>query len=160
MTVECTPAANSLLQSFAPAVSWILVIIGWCIVRRDNNRREARKEVKTLVDQAISRSEDICEMARSYFETPESAESYKQSARIKAGLKTLGTEVNTLRETTGSAVDAQKAMISLRKATTGGEFDSASRQASLNTDPIFDEIDEALIAFHRKLTESFCRLPR
>ncbi len=160
MTAECTTAATSLLQSFAPAVSWILVIVGWSIVRHDNNRREARKEVKTLVDQAISRSEDICEMARSYFEAPVSAESHKQSARIKAGLKTLGTEINTLRETTSSAVDAQKAMISLRKATTGGDFDSAARQAALHTDPIFDEIDEALITFHRKLTESFCRLPR
>ena len=160
MTVECPSSTTSLLQTVAPLGSWVLVIAGWLFVRRDNNRREARKEAKSLVDSCIARSERLGSMARTYLEGAYGSENAQLSARIKLELKTLGTEVQALNESTKKEITAGRELIALRRAITGGTFDSANRQPTLGTDPVFAEIDDAIVDFHRKMTESFCRLKR
>lgn len=160
MTVECAAAAPSALQTLAPLGSWILVIAGWYVVSKGHNKREARKEIKATLDGAVARSERIAELAQDYYASDPGFENAKRAGRIRSELKTLATEVHILRSASEAKIDANHALIALRQAITGGEFDSSNRAAEPPESEVFAEIDEAVVAFHRRLTVSFTQFPR
>lgn len=160
MTVECVSAGPSVIQTIAPLGSWILVIAGWYVVNKGNNKREARKEIKAMLDAALARTDRIAELAQDYYASEPGAENSKRAARIRSDLKTLATEVSNLRSASSNHIDANRALITLRQAITGGKFDSADRPAEGPESEVFEEINDAVVGFHRRLTTAFTTLPR
>lgn len=160
MTPECGAVAPSLFQTLAPLGSWILVILGWVVVNRGNNKREARKEMKAAVDAIIAKSEKISDLAYEYFTTLPSPSNNRLAATIRSELKTLATELANLRKISDQKICAEHALIGLRQAITSGKFDSADRKAETPDSDVFAEIDEAVITLHRRLTTCFTTFPR
>ncbi|MCC4117592.1 hypothetical protein LLG90_19725 [Aromatoleum toluclasticum] len=160
MTESCVSSSVSWISNIAPLGSWALVIVGWAVVRRDNNRREERKEIKAIVDSAIERSERLQDLGRRYHVSPSSSENEQRAAQIRSDLKRLGTELQILHVATAGKISASKALIELRQRITGGSFDSAERQAVLDSDPLLSDIDDAVFELHRALTQKFASLPR
>ncbi len=60
---------KGVLRDFAPAVSWILVILGWWVVRCDQNGRERRKEVRSEVEDLAGQIHEIELRAYDYLPT-------------------------------------------------------------------------------------------
>lgn len=160
MTSGCVTESAGWIPALAQFGSWGLVILGWAVVRRDNNRREKRKEIKAVVDSAIDRSERLQDLGRRYYVSPMSSQSDEQAARIKSEVKKLGTELQILHLVTDGKITASRAMIALRQRITGGSFDSAQRQPLLESDPLLLEIDDAVSELHRVLGKAFATLPQ
>jgi hypothetical protein len=53
-------------MEWAQTVTWILVITGWWLVNRQNNIREKRKEIRTLLDKIQNTLDEIESQAIKY----------------------------------------------------------------------------------------------
>lgn len=117
---------GKLFSDLAPAVSWVLVIIGWGVVSRDHNARERRKEVRAIVERLVK---DACDIEiRFYDYIPTEAQSKEGKSlqlRLKSDLQRLGMTLDRLANSEN--LDVREAMIELRKAVTSRGFDSSSR---------------------------------
>jgi hypothetical protein len=120
---------GSVLQSIAPAISWILVIVGWGIVSRGHNKREDRKEARASLIQLGDLVRKIEENAHQYLvSSAASAESRTLSIAIKRDLKRLAGDLQRFAESC-NGVQYRLELIAFRQAVTGGEFDSKKRTA-------------------------------
>lgn len=120
---------GTVLQAFAPAVSWVLVILGWWIVSSGHNRREDRKEVRASLTQIATLIRAIEENAHRYLvSSATSEESRTLSIAIKRDLKRLSGDLQRF-ELSCKGTQYRFELIGFRQAITGGEFDSKRRAA-------------------------------
>lgn len=148
------------LKAVAPIGSWLLVIAGWVIVRRDHDKRELRKEVKALIDSVLGRLDVLEEHARDYFTKTDGGSGIALGASIRAELRAVGVEVKHIQDASKERVEAQECLINLRKAVTAGDFDSAARVPISDADELFDEIRATILEFRSHLQGQFIRFQR
>jgi len=149
-----------LFKTIAPIGSWVLVIAGWFIVRRDQNRRELRKEVRALIDSVLDQVDTLEDDATTYFTTTDGSSGSGMGAAIRSSLKSIGVDVKHVYDASKGKIDAQEHLISLRKAITAGDFDSAARVAVADDHSIFDDIRSEVLSFRGHLQGSFIRFDR
>lgn len=108
------------LLRFAPL---LLTITGWWLVNRQNNKREARKEHRVLVDTAKREIMKIADDATSYFMDTMSV----LSPKIKWALDALEIELERMPHAGANHRDLSEAFINFAEACTGGEFEQKNR---------------------------------
>jgi hypothetical protein len=119
---------SNIVAALAPAVSWVLVIVGWFFVSRDQNRRERRKEVRSEIERLIHEVGQIEIRAYEYLPTmADSKESRSLGLRLKSDLQRLAQSITRLSQV--DEIDVKDALTTLRQAVTlGHDFDSKLRQ--------------------------------
>lgn len=125
--------AQDILKDYVlPWLPTTATLIGWYVVNRQNNKREARKEERALIDGVKKLVIDLTGQARNYMCTETRDEGIE--AEIKLRLSQVEIELERLPGyvTTSVLVDA---MAAFGDAATGADFESATRTARSNSDP-------------------------
>lgn len=118
-----------LASIIGPVVTSGVLIGGWFFVRKDNNQRELRKELRIQLDAAAADVERIVELAERIYTVrgdDPAAEGYKE--KLLSSLKVLGARTHVISRTYPRfSVSTQ--IVALRQATTGSAsgFDDPDR---------------------------------
>jgi hypothetical protein len=135
-------------------VTWGLVILGWIIVSRGNDKRERRKEIRSQLDKLARELRDLEQEARVHFLAPGSdpearAREVSLRWRVKNAIRLMD------RLALGEIKCESDKKSALRQAVTGGDFDSPERVASEATAPKLQAISEAVAEIVDALEKSF-----
>lgn len=144
----------SLISTWAPVVSWGLVLLGWWRVTRENDRRQRRKETRERIDIVLDMLDELEDAAVEYFTSAPGSVADKTSRSIKSTIGKLGHHVAILARIS-DRYNCAIELTRLRKAITGGDFDSQSRIATTVSDERFLEIAQHSTAVARKLDSAF-----
>lgn len=126
----------------------VLVVAGWVIVNHQNDKRETRKEARSLVDAAKKLVGDIASKALDYHVNGNTDLAFE----IKAGLDQLEIECERLPSFVRGC-PLMAALIALQDAATGGDFESAVPLKKSRTSP-------EVLAILRARTELLAELER
>ncbi len=120
------------LKVVGPLIGWILVIVGWLRVTSENDRRQERKEVLECIENLEELLEEIQLLASEYY-SKEGGDAECQSigSTIKTKLKRVSRLCVQLIDYDKAFLSLNDCNVSLRKAVTGGEFESKGRLAYL-----------------------------
>lgn len=105
------------LLKFLPAG---LVVAGWYIVNRQNDKREARKEARAIINAAKTEVVAVAKLAVEYKLKADRGVAHE----IKARLEALEIELENLAYF-GNKSPLLKRYVAFTDATTGGDFDAA-----------------------------------
>ena len=113
----------------AGPVSWLLVIVGWIVVTRDQDNRFRRNEIRSVMNDLKKLLNEIENCSIDYWPIPGNAENAHELSRIiKQRIQWLAHYKRILsRDDKNLLVDEE--MKKLRQAITGDDFDSPARQA-------------------------------
>lgn len=151
------PKVGSILQSIAPAISWVLVIVGWGIVSRGHNRREDRKEARASLIHIGDLIRKIEENSHLYLvSSASSPESRTLSIAIKRDLKRLAGDLQRFEESC-EGIQYRLDLIAFRQAVTGGEFDSKKRSVCGSDSVKLAEVSSAADDLLAALEAAFVR---
>lgn len=129
------------LRIVAPIGSLILVIIGWHFVRADNNKREDRRELRSLLDSIIEDIEKLQAKGFEYYLSgPEDANAVMLQIQLKTGLELLQGRISTIRRLHSKYFIHPEDFVALNRNLTGGDFESSQRVKRPPTDSKFLEI--------------------
>ncbi|BAK76766.1 hypothetical protein NH8B_1951 [Pseudogulbenkiania sp. NH8B] len=156
---SCSVSWMEWFKTLAPLGSWGLVVLGWMIVRGDNNRRERRKELRVIVDSVIEHLDALEQKTHDYFTSEPSTATDRVAQEIKSLLKVIACDLSSLK-TEEPLLDCNLQIIRLRRRITSGEFDSASRVARTSNDPFFAEVAGDVIATQDHLKTKFLQVKR
>lgn len=107
---------------FAPVIATVL---GWAVVNHQNDRREARKEYRSLIDSVKKQVVDVSDKAVSYLKDEDS----QLSVDIKWALDVMEIEVSRIPGYAAMNSKIQAAYVAFTEACTGGKFEQADRSA-------------------------------
>ncbi|WP_237173012.1 hypothetical protein [Paracandidimonas lactea] len=98
MTPDPLSSVEIFRSYIAPALAPLIVAIGWVVVSRDNDRRETRKEIRSLINELIKRAEKLTDEAQYYFCELKNSTDDARSAeiKIKQGLERLDSLLQVL----------------------------------------------------------------
>lgn len=142
----------------AGPVSWLLVIIGWTVVSKDQNNRFRRTEIRSTITDVKKLLNEIENCSIDYWMSPGSADNAHENSRlIKQRLQWLAHYKRMLTRD-NSSMSLDKEMKNLRQAITGDDFDSSMREALAKNSPkilkilrISNEFAEAIeLAYEKK----------
>lgn len=134
-------------------ITSIIVIIGWKVVSRGNDRRERRKEVRAAILECTAEIRAIEEKAHSYRLTSV-AGGRPLELQLKTRLKALGRSIDRLKKFEKIDGTTEK-LTDLRKMVTGGDFESNARQPCATDSQVLHEISEAALALIDALEAGF-----
>lgn len=117
-----------ILKLMVPA---LIVAVGWFVVSRQNDHRERRKEIRSLIDDLKDIILEVKNSVETYYSSPDSESVGRLSASIKLNLLLVSQYLFVLREA-GLGIDATSELIALRKTATGNHFESAAFRKQLN----------------------------
>lgn len=154
----CTTGALGWLHDYSFAGGWLLVVAGWVVVNRQNNSRERRKEVRTVVDSTEKLILEIEVAARKYYALPGTdSDAATLALEIKASLRTLSSRMKVLRLLSPTFASNNE-LIAFRTAVTGGDFEASQRPACPPTHRVFSEISAEAGALVNFLNERYSGL--
>lgn len=123
-----------------PIVTWILVILGWGIVSNQNDRREARKEIRATIDFVITLIYDTHTKAVDFYMRPASDPTCPLlRAQIIRDLGRIGMIISAC-EIVDHSQPIHSKVSDLRRAITLHEFDQPDRAAKSYSDQRLTEI--------------------
>ena len=147
--------SKGIVDAFAAAVPWILVIAGWFFVAQDHDRRERRKELRLALTKLIERIHACEKEAHEYWMLPpESERAAVLGVSVKRLLQAIAAERLRLEDSCGMATTARE-IISLRRACTGGDFERTNRAAEPAASARLSSISESAIDLVEKLETEF-----
>ena len=118
----------SIIGIVTPVVQWGLIIFGWLVVSRDNDRREQRKEIRSMLNDISKLIIDIQDDAHSYYvSSPDSTSSFKE-LKIKEKIQRLERMIDIVGQQK-AGFKKKKELISFRRLVTGRQFESKERTA-------------------------------
>lgn len=137
-----TPPNNTGLdyfQAIAQVGTWVLVVLGWIIVNRQNNKRESRKEVRGQLDQVSELLVELEEMAVEYHTAQQ------QNAKLARSIKHAITRLTNVVHYIGlaDARDFNRRIVRLRRTITLKNFDSANHQPVVVDGDFLENISSA-----------------
>lgn len=116
-----------LVQAVGYVGGWIAVVIGWRVTWGHHVRREARKELRDLIDRLVDLTHEIERVSIDLLASdPEKADGTR-SLHIRNDISRLSRALSRLK--TDREFDCTMEVIALRQSVTGGDFDSKSRRA-------------------------------
>jgi hypothetical protein len=113
--------ANDVLRIAIPAA---IVVIGWWIVSNQNDKRERRKEIRSIVDELKEIILEIRADTIEYYSERNSEATGSLSDKIKLNFLLVSQYLLLLRNA-GMAINVSAELIALRKTATGGYFENA-----------------------------------
>lgn len=139
----------------APILQLIVIVIGWFVFSKDNNRRERRKEIRALLNEIRAKISEIEALALSYYcSHPEN--SIPTGMKIKQELQRLG-NLGTLCLRLNPAFSISTEIMHFRQKVTGGDFESVDRKKRTEDHELFIVITQAGIALTYALEDAFAR---
>src|SRR5690349_14716858 len=96
-TGTSTCFASGILTQF---VTWLLVVLGWWIVSKQNDKREHRKEVRSDVTDAVEQIQGVEEMAHEYLlqTSGRTKEARTLELQLKSRLQRIALALRRLRD--------------------------------------------------------------
>ncbi len=82
----------TLFRIIAQIIPWILVVFGWLIVNKQNNIREKRKEIRSILNQLLEELDSTEKLAISYHSAEKQL--IELGRDIKLSLSRIGKSVN------------------------------------------------------------------
>lgn len=120
VTHPVNAATRPFVEDVAPFVTWALIVIGWWIVSRQNDKRERRREIRELIKTLEQRLDEITESVAEYYSVDgNSAKATELAPRIKAHVATVRMIVDRI-SAAGLPVNVVEQSVLLRQAATGG----------------------------------------
>lgn len=140
-------------QVFGQVIGWLVIVIGWRFISRDNDRRERRKEVRALLTEIRSAILSVEAEAYEYWGMPATG-SEKVARKIKRDLKHLAGMVMTLKGL-NPKFDLDNLLNKYRQDLTGSDFEGSSRPARPSNDGLFVEISQSAVELTSAMNEFF-----
>lgn len=120
----------------APFISPILVMIGWRVISRDNDRRETRKETRAVINDFVKKVDDLQKDATNYFCFVDKAVADAQEVQVKRSLERLELVLSYLHRI-DERFDAEAEHTALSNLITGHpNFESSSKMSLPVKDPV------------------------
>lgn len=143
------------LDSWAPVISWLLVILGWKVAMRGHDARECRKEIRALLDAVRELVLSIEDRACEYYQLEQDdPDATGHANKMKRELTRLGSLIATLKASNPRfACDSELA--EFRRVNTGSDFETAARTRRPPSDGLFHEITAASMKLLETLEASF-----
>jgi hypothetical protein len=98
--MDWLPSPDTYKNLIAPTLSPVIVIIGWVFISRDNDRRETRKEVRSLINDFCKRVDALEATAVEYFSKLDNAQNSDDACmaeiRIKREIERLDSSLQVL----------------------------------------------------------------
>ncbi len=121
---------ENFFKSLQPWLPPLLTVLGWWVVSRQTNRRERRKEIRSIVDAVKKRVVDTA--AQSIGCMCGKSRDAAAESEVKAALDELEIEMSRL-PFYASRKEMVKAMADFADACTGGDFESVRWVTRLST---------------------------
>jgi hypothetical protein len=139
----------------AQIITWLLVILGWYLVNRQNNAREKRKELRALLDQTQKLLDDIETQAIAYHTVEATGErAFFLKCTISQKLKH---KLDVLSRRSLNLESSLTLLKELRKSITLNNFDSASYEKKELSDPLVRDIWLSKDRLSHELEKCFAR---
>ncbi|NHQ81148.1 hypothetical protein HA051_06070 [Chromobacterium vaccinii] len=142
-------------KDLAPLGSWLLILIGWYRVTKENDERQLRKEIKERIDAIGELVDSIEDDSNEYYVTEPTPEAAKLARKIKSNLAGVGHHLNILSTIDSETYNCSQEFIALRKTVTGKQFDSSERSKIEPDDQFFIDISAAAAKLIRKLDRAY-----
>lgn len=137
----------------APIIGFLLIVAGWFVVARQNDRREQRKEVRAILNDIRKLVMEIEGRAFEYYRLAPD-KSLEAGTLLKQQLKHVSAQVTSLTHQ-NSKFDVSALLAGLRKTITGGDFESFMRPPRVQTDPLMNAIALSVQEFLDELERIF-----
>lgn len=128
----------------APLLTPLLVIIGWFVVSRDNDRRETRKEIRAQLNELAQRLDALTNSAVTYYcdtQNTDRNSAVTLEIQLKQGLERLAMNISSIGRIEPSFEEAHDVLDKLYTAITGHQkFESRTYGGTLARD------DEAVLS--------------
>ena len=146
---------ENFFASFLPYAPLILTIVGWYVANSASAKREIRKEKRAEVDAVCKLLAEILSKARSYYtKAAHDAEALKIGRELVFDLHRVLQRVERL-EVACPKFEVSGTCSELHEATTGGDFESTSRQPVSHSDPVIMNIEHWTHKTMDQLEEGF-----
>lgn len=129
---------DDLVKVAIAAVQLLMVALGWRVVSRENDKREKRKEIRSILNEVRQLLTQVEMRAIEYYRI-EPEKSKDLAIQIKQQIKQIATLV-TMVTRLSTKFDLSEAMMEFRSAVTGGDFESANRPLRSSDDQLFAQI--------------------
>ena len=140
-------------MQWSQTVTWMLVIAGWWLVNRQNNIREKRKEIRTLIDKLQVYLDDVETLAIKYHTNQESSD---LAFELKRSLnQKLRSKLDILKLRTLDVNKCYPLLKQFRQAVTLNNFDTSSFKPQSMSDTIVTNIWPAKDKLSQELEKSF-----
>lgn len=139
------------MQEIMQVVTWFLVVVGWFYVDKRNNIRDARKELRIIVDGLVSAVVDIRDKAFQFHTGPDP--DALLAGRIKFDIQMIGCRIGAITNY-GATVNLQL-VVDYRKSITLYNFDDHEFVQQLPNSSLIGEIDRCADALTNGLELAF-----
>ena len=112
-------------------VTWALVVLGWVVVSGGNDKREQRKEIRTLINEISSDLNSLHTMCVNYYTSAPGGAEESLSIQIKTSIDAIEKKVNLLARQNRKFSITSK-VVRLRRVATGNTNFESSARVSLN----------------------------
>ena len=165
-------ACLDFVKEVAPAVSWVIVVVGWLRSRKESNEREDRHELRKTID---SITEDVTAVENKAYEFyaletrpigPEMAD--EEAVKLQDEVIKLRVTIIRQQDVIISRIQRlrqwhevfrdQPRLFDFRTALTGGDFEAVERQKRRADDPVLQEISWAAKALIDSLEAGYAQI--
>ncbi len=144
-----------LIRTITPLASIGLVVLGWALVNRQNNKRESRKETRQLIDRTLKHLAEAVDIATKYQSNSiDAMNRYVEGWKLLLALGQISGSINTLRKKGIDPTSCAAPYINLKKCITGADFMTSNSKPWPPDDKRWLE----LLAATNSLTETLDRL--
>ena len=150
------------IKAYGPAVPWVLVTIGWFISNHQANRRELRKEARSVIEEIAKIVAEVGKDLKTYYKAkPQSDEEVEAALSVKIGIQNIATRVERLRNKQPEVLPkklsagVQNAVDDFFETATGDAFESASKPTSAEIVNILARQHNAGAALIESLHQAF-----
>jgi hypothetical protein len=143
-----------MLDDASQLITWVLVGIGWFLVNRQNDLREARKELRSKITELCKLVSDIeADATTFYARAGNAAEAVSDRGKITHKLSLLGVGVSQI---TPRHHPILGALVTFRQSITGDAFDEEARASLRYNNPTLDSVRAAAEMLVDQLESAFC----
>jgi hypothetical protein len=130
-----TSSLKDLMAIIGPMVTWLVVLIGWTLIAKDNNHREQRKEVRAHLNDVIKDIHACAQKGDEYYRlNGDEAKTRQLAAKIKYDLCNLGKALGRIHTAKIIGPDALTRFWQYRREITGADFESNARRRLADDD--------------------------
>jgi hypothetical protein len=132
--LEWLATGDNFKSYIAPLFSPFMVIIGWRVISRDNDRRETRKETRALINDFVKKVDELQKDANRYFCFSDRGTADELEVQLKRALERLELMLGYMHRI-DNAFDAQPQLTALSELITGHpNFESTNKTSVPMTD--------------------------
>jgi hypothetical protein len=144
-----------MLDEYSQLITWILVAIGWYLVNMQNDKREARKELRAKVTELCKLVSDIeADTTVFYARSGDAEQAAADRGKITHKLSLLGVGTSQIAPRYHPVIET---VVAFRKSITPDEFDEESRPPLKYSHPTLDGVRFAAEQLVSELEAAFSK---